>query len=183
MPYKWEDLDESKEFHSVFSIQLVELVENGVVDFDSDFWDFDSYDDAQRSRLWAKFYARYKYRELGVLPPMRWHDEVIRKLNEVMPKYKYLYKALDDGVDPFMTENRYGKSRNVFSDFPQTALGGSNQDYASNGTDREYEDITNGDFIEKADALANRYKDVDALILDELETCFSCFVTVSMNGF
>lgn len=183
MPYEWLDLDESKDFHSVYTIQLCELVENGAVDFSSDFWDFDAYDAAQRERLYDKLYARYKYREIGVLPPQRWHDEVIRKLNEIMPKYKYMYKTLDDGADPFVSENKYGKSRTVFSDFPQTQLGGVNQDYASNGTDREYEDITIGDFIATADQLANKYKDVDALILDELEPCFSCLLSVSMNGY
>lgn len=183
MSYEWDDLESDYDFHSVFSVQLIELVKEGVVDFDDEMWDFDSYDDAQRDRLWSKFLARYSYREIGVLPPQRWHDEVIRKLNEIMPKYKYLYQAIENGLDPFTVENRYGKSRTVFSDFPQTQLGGVNQDYASNGTDREYEDIVNGDFIDKADALAHRYKDVDALILDELETCFSCLMTVNVNGF
>lgn len=181
--YEYLDLDETKEFHSVFSVQLCELVENGVVDFSDEFWNFDAYDDAQRNRLYAKLYARYKYRDIGVLPPQRWHDEIIRKLNEIMPKYKYLYAAIDAGADPLQKEDRYGKSRTVFSDFPQTQLGGVNQDYASNGTDREFEDITNYGLIDAADTLAYRYKDVDALILDELETCFSCIVSVSLNGY
>lgn len=37
--------------------------------------------------------------------------------------------------------DEYFKGRNIFSDFPQTQLQGSNQDYASTGTDNEYERI------------------------------------------
>lgn len=40
------------------------------------------------------------------------------------------------------TTDTYNKSREIFSDFPQTSLAGSNQDYASTGNDEEGEQIS-----------------------------------------
>ena len=45
----------SSEYHSVYSIQLCELINDGWIDFSSHEWDFDCYDEEQRDRLWKKF--------------------------------------------------------------------------------------------------------------------------------
>ena len=172
---------EKPEFHATFSVQLCELIHDGWIDFSDDSWDFDSYDEEQRNRLWKKFTRRFYYREIGVIPPGRWKWELLRKLDEIMPKYKPVYKALKDGQDILQKYGSYGKSRNVYSDFPQTLLGG-NQDYASNATDREHEEIYLGDWFDKMDKIKS-YDDVDVLILQELETMFSCMYSVSINGY
>ena len=174
------------DFHSVYSIQLCELIENGWIDFSDETWDFDCYekfpgDVEQRNRLWKKFERRFYWREIGIIPPGRWKWELLRKLDEIMPKYKYAYKALDDGQNIFQHYGEYGKSRNIYSDFPQTMLG-NNEDYASNGTDKEHEEIYLGDWMDMMDKLKD-YNDIDIMILKELETFFSAMFTVNVNGY
>lgn len=174
---------ESPDYHSVFTIQLCELINTpGGIDFTDESWDFDSYNEEQRNRFWKKFEARFYWREIGVLPASRWKWELLRKLNEIMPKYKPVYEALENGQNLFQKYGEYGKSRTVYSDFPQTQLSGLNQDYASNGTDKEHENIYLGDWFEQMAKLKS-YDDVDVMILNELETMFSVFSTVSMNGY
>ena len=132
--------------------------------------------------MWEKFNKRFYWREIGILPASRWKWELLRKLNEIMPKYKPAYEALANGQNILQKYGEYGKSRNVFSEFPQTQLSGFNQDYATNGTDREHEEIYLGDWMEQIARLKN-YNDIDVMILNELETMFSVFSTVSMNGY
>ena len=169
------------DYHSVYTIQLCELINDGWINFKSEDWDFDYYNLEQRDRLWKKFERRYYYREIGILPPGRWKWELLRKLDEIMPKYKPLYKMLEEGQNILQHYGEYGKSRNIFSDFPQTMLGG-NEDYASNGTDKEHEEIYLGDWIDQLEKIKN-YDDIDVMILKELETMFSCMFTVNINGY
>lgn len=174
---------ESPDYHAVFSVQLCELINTeGGIDFSDGTWEYDYYSEEQRDRLWKKFEARFYWREIGVLPPTRWKWEVIRKLNEVMPKYKPIYEALENGQNILQKYGEYGKSRNMYSEFPQTMLSGLNQDYVSSGTDKEHENVYLGDWMEQLERIKN-YDDVDVLILKELETMFSVFSTVSMNGY
>ena len=169
------------EYHAVYSIQLCELINDGWIDFSDSSWDFDCYDEEQRNRLWKKFERRFYWREIGIIPPGQWKWEVLRKLDEIMPKYKPAYDALKNGQNIFQHYGEYGKSRNIFSEFPQTQLGG-NEDYASNGTDREHEEIYLGDWMDQLTKIKN-YDDVDVMILKELETMFSCMFTVNINGY
>lgn len=169
------------EYHAVFSIQLCELINDGWIDFSSEDWDFDYYNEEQRNRFWKKFTRRFYWREIGITPPGQWKWEVLRKLDEIMPKYKPIYQMLDEGQNIFQHYGEYGKSRNIFSEFPQTQLGG-NEDYASNGTDREHEEIYLGDWIDQLAKIKN-YNDVDVMILNEMETMFSCMFTVNINGY
>ena len=170
------------DYHSVYSIQLCELINGGWIDFDDESWNFDSYNTEQRNRLWDKFKKRFYWREIGITPPGQWKWELLRKLNEIMPKYKPAYKALDEGQNIFQHYGEYGKSRNIYSDFPQTMLG-DNEDYASNGTDRQHEEIYLGDWMEQTQKLQKQYDDIDVLILEELETMFNCMFTVNVNGY
>lgn len=174
------------DFHSVYSVQLCELIEGQWIDFDDETWDFDSYkrfegDREQRDRLWLKFKRRFYFREIGITPPGQWKWELLRKLDEIMPKYKPLYKMLDDGQNILQHYGEYGKARNIYSEFPQTMLG-DNEDYASNGTDREHEEIYLGDWIDQLEKIKG-YDDIDVMILKELETMFSCMFTVNVNGY
>jgi len=181
-PFDERDECSRPDWHAVFSVQLGELIEDGVVDFNDTSWDYNCYSKEQRDRLYAKITNHYYWREIGVLPVKRWKMEVVRKLNELAPKYAFLYKALDDGVTPFQLSATYGKSRDITSDFPQTQLG-ANQDYASVGLDKEFENITDGNYIDIANNINTTYDDVDVMILKQLEPCFSCLLTVNMNAY
>lgn len=170
-------------FNSVSSITLGELREAGAFAYETDehlFWDY--YDPEQYERVSKKVLARFKYRDIGVVPYAKWRDSYVRKMNEIMPKYKPLYQALEDGANILQTEDRFGKRKNVYSSFPQTPLSGD-QDYADSMNIDEHEDIAVGDWIEKANEIRKGYADIDVMILDELETLFSCLFSVNINGF
>ena len=169
-----------KEFHSVMSVELGELIEGKWVNWDDESWHWDAFDDEQYKRVCEKFNNRYFHRDIGILPPGQWKREVLRKFNEIMPKYKPVYQALKDGADILQMGNEYGKSRDVYSDFPATQLKNATQDYASNASDRQYERIQQGDWIQKMTELQD-YNDVDAMILDELSGMFSGLYTVNTS--
>lgn len=178
------DFDSSgyHDFHAVVTIKLCELAEAGFFDLTRSDWDFGpKYSAEQHAQLCKKITDHYWYREIALVPPGIWKREFLRKLNEIMPKYMDWYKALDDGV-LVGTESEYYKSRNIFSDFPQTALQGNNQDYASTGNDVEYERIKQLDPLEMANRL-KLYDDVDLAIINELESMFSCLLSINMNGY
>lgn len=183
--YSYDEFEESTrhDYHAVVSVQLIELINDGLVDFSKPEWDFDSYNDEQRNRLYEKVKGRFAYREIGILPYRWWKDRFIATLNEIMPKYKPLYKAIDDGYNPLQSGSEYYKSRDIYSEFPQTMLSGDNQDYASTGTDHEHERIAQGDFIDQASRLDYQYNDVDVMILNRLERLFCPLMTVNVNGY
>ena len=151
-----------------YSVTLGEWYEQGFYDPADASWSWDAYNDEQYSRLCDKFLDRFYFRDVAVLPAYRWKRAYIRKLNEIMPKYKLLYSRVEAGVNPLQTEDIYMKSRDIFSDFPQTLLEGQ-ADYASTGDDRESETVREGDVIDKLVDFAERYNDVDVLILNELD--------------
>lgn len=164
----YTDIDRT--YWSALSITVGELMEVDMINID--WWlTADKYDEAQARRTWDKFVGRYQFREIGIIPPKRWMLRTIAKLNEVMPKYKMLYKVIGDGANVMTAGDEYHKSRDVYSTFPQTALGGADQDYASTGTDREYETLREYGLLDVAERLLD-YNDVDVLILDELEPLF-----------
>lgn len=171
------------DWHAVVTVCLGELIMDGVIDLSAPDMAFDAYSPEQAARLIEKIKGRFYWREISIIPVKRWKWEYVRLLNEIMPKYKPLYKRIEEGLDPFAEGSEYGKHRDIFSEFPQTQLAG-NSDYASTGTDREYEIIREGSTAEKAVQFARSYRDVDALILDEMETLFSPLVTVgAINAF
>lgn len=169
------------EWHDVMTITLQELLADPyMAEVVEGRWaTFDAFDEEQRARLWQKFRARFDWREIGILPIRRWLDRLIGVLNEVMPKYKHLYQVLADGASVLTDRDEYHKSRDVYSTFPQTALGGSNQDYASSGTDREYETVRDYGLLDVSDRMRN-YNDVDVLVLNELEPLFTCLMSTTM---
>lgn len=169
------------EYHDAVTITLQELLADPYMSevIEGRWATFDAFDEEQRARLWQKFRARFDWREIGILPIRRWLDRLIGVLNEVMPKYKHLYKVLADGASVLTDRDEYHKSRDVYSTFPQTALGGSNQDYASSGTDREYETVRDYGLLDVSDRMRN-YNDVDVLVLNELEPLFTCLMSTTM---
>lgn len=179
--YQFEAPDNSRGWRSPISLVLGELIEKGAIDFSQAEWDFDFYDREQRDRLYAKLTKRYYFRSIGILPPARWRLRLIGQLNELMAKYRWVYRAMEDGIDPLQMQSRYRKYRNIDSDFPQTLLS-QNQDYASYGTDFEDEEIMQGDWLEFLQKL-KRSKGVDEMLLDELDGLFSSLITVNLNGY
>ena len=170
------------DFHAVTSIMLCELIDAGFFDLTRNDWDFGpKYSATQHKQLCEKITAHYWFREIALIPPGIWKHEFLRKMNEIMPKYMDWYKTLDDGII-LGTESEYYKSRNIFSDFPQTSLQGDNQDYASTGNDVEYERIKQLDPIDLGERIKN-YNDVDMSIIKEIEPLFSCLLTVNINGY
>lgn len=162
------------------TITLGELVEDGWIDFSKAAWRFPQYSDEQHKRLCKKIVNHFYTRELGVLPPLNWKREFLRKLDEIMPKYITLYKYLDEnGANGLNATDEQYKSRNIVSDFPQTQLGG-NEDYATMGTDHQYERIRSESIFDYVSKISS-YDDVDLLIINELESMFSCLYTVNLN--
>lgn len=174
------------DYHAVTTITLGELLVPGGIDWTSPQWSWrdDAYDDTQYSRCCAKIENRYYDRELGVMPPGRWRRHFLRLISEIMPILKPLYELTDGNPGIFMSDtDTWHKMRTVFSDFPATQLQES-QDYASNATDTQYETITNGDFMSKVRSIRQGdYVDIDVLLLEHINACFSPLWTVSINNY
>lgn len=190
MPYEpfpaYEPGEPSDEFHAVTTITFGELLTPGGIDWTLPEWSWrdDAYDDAQYARCCRKIENRFYDRELGVMPPGRWRRHFMRLIDEFMPILKPLYQLADGNPGIFLTDtDTWQKMRTVFSDFPATQLA-TDQDYASNATDTQYETITNGDFMTKIRAIRQGdYVDMDVLLLEHLEECFSPLWTVNLNNY
>lgn len=174
------------DYHAVTTITLGELLVPGGIDWTTPQWSWrdDAYDDTQYSRCCAKIENRYYDRELGVMPPGRWRRHLLRLIAEIMPVLKPLYELAAGNPGIFMSDaDTWHKTRTVFSDFPATQLQ-SGQDYASNATDMEYETVTNGNYMDKVKAIRQGdYVDIDVLLLEHLDTCFSPLWTVNINNY
>ena len=174
------------DYHAVTTITLGELLVPGGIDWTTPQWSWrdDAYNDAQYTRCCKKIENRYYDRELGVMPPGRWRRHLLRLIAEIMPVLKPLYELAAGNPGIFMTDaDTWHKTRSVFSDFPATQLQ-SGQDYASNATDMEYETVTNGNYMDKVKAIRQGdYVDIDVLLLEHLEECFSPLWTVNMNNY
>lgn len=174
------------DYHAVTTITLGELLVPGGIDWTTPQWSWrdDAYDDAQYSRCCAKIENRYYDRELGVMPPGRWRRHLLRLIAEIMPVLKPLYELAAGNPGIFMTDaDTWHKTRSVFSDFPATQLQ-SGQDYASNATDMEYETVTNGNYMDKVKAIRQGdYVDIDVLLLEHINACFSPLWTVAINNY
>ncbi len=178
--------DTHDEYHQVVTITLGELLVPGGIDWHTPEWAWreSAYNDTQYTRCCRKIENRYYDREIGVLPPSRWKRHFLRLIDEIMPVLKPLYSAVDGNSGVMLSDmDTWHKMRTVFSDFPATQLT-ENQDYASNATDNQYETITNGNFMDKiAHIKRGDYVDIDVLLLDHLEKCFSPLWTVSLNNY
>lgn len=173
--------DAMPDFHAVVSITFGELYTDKWIDWTDPSWHWDAYDNAQYDRMCKKITEHFFDRELGVLPPLAWKREFLRKMNEIMPKYKPFYKLLEATPDALTHDlDQYGKNRNVFSDFPATQIAPAKQDYASNATDYEFENITVGNMYERLKDLKN-YNDIDLQIINEIDSLFSCFYSVNIS--
>ena len=178
------DYNYQNEWHAVYTVYLGELVQSGVFDWSRPEldWSDAAYDEDQYSRICEYFLARFKWREISMIPVLQWFDYLHRKLTyELMPKYKPLYERISEGINPLSDSTEYYKNRTIESAYPETLLS-SNADYITDGKDEEFQRIKeNG----TADAMANFaavYKGVDELLIDELEILFVGLYTSYVNG-
>ena len=184
---RYQPCDSRDDFHGVMTYTFGELLDvPGGVDWNNAAWSWRdiAYDDTQYKRCCKKIENRFYDRELGVLPVSRWKRHFLRLITEIMPTLKPLYAAVDGNSGIMLSDmDTWHKMRTVFSDFPATQLA-ENQDYASNATDNQYETIVNGDFMDKVNRIRNGdYIDIDVLLLEHLETCFSPLWTVNINNY
>lgn len=169
----------NKDLHSIFSIELGELVDAGFDPFGDDDWtNIDWYDDETRERWQSKFLRHFEFFEIGIMPPLKWRRMLTSRMLDIMPKYKPVYKALAEGVDIRAVQDEYLKQRDVYSDFPATQISPSNQDYASTANDTEWEKVTDGSWFDFVRNIRG-YDDVDAAIFREIGDMFACLGTVS----
>ena len=180
---EWLDYTGKSIWNAVYTIQLGELIESGVFDWKKDIldWSSASFDDDQYTRVCAYFIERYYYREISVEPFLQWANILKRILvYELMPKYKPLYERLQDGVNPLADSNEYYKNRTIQSAYPETLLS-ENADYITDGRDEEFQRIKEGNLADSMENFALKYKGVDQLILDELESLFISMYTTHVN--
>lgn len=181
------DYNYQSEWHAVFTIQLGELVESGVFDWEKPQlqWRNAAYDEAQYTRVNTYFIERFRYREISIVPALEWMQMLKRKLVfELMPKYKHLYAMADNlnSENILNDEDEYYKRRSINSDYPETLLS-ENADYISDGTDEEWERIKQGNPIDKMDDYYMRFRTIDERLLDELESMFVSMYTSYVNGY
>ena len=183
----YQPCESRDDFHGVMTYTFGELLDvPGGVDWNNVAWSWRdvAYDDTQYVRCCKKIENRFYDRELGVMPVSRWKRHFLRLINEIMPILKPLYAAVDGNSGVMLSDmDTWHKMRTVFSDFPATQLA-ETQDYASNATDNQYETITNGDFMGKASRVrSGDYVDIDVILLEHLETCFSPLWTININNY
>lgn len=172
------------EWHALYTVCLGALIEDGIFDWSKPELDWKSaaYDDEQYERVCAYFVERYRYDEISMLPVKEWMLSLKRRLVfELMPKYKWLYSRVADGINPLQDSDEYHKRRQISSEYPETLLS-ANADYASDGTDLEYETLKESRVSEMVVDYAANYKDVDNLLLDELEGMFISLYSANVNG-
>lgn len=171
------------DWHSGYSIQLGELIEAGWLDWGEESWNWANwaYDNATYTRLTTAFNERFFDQEICITPPGIWKRKLLYKIKyELCPKYNAWYEQKARGINPFSDKDEYGKSRRIESEFPETMLS-QNSDYASSGTDEEYEHVTVSNYIDTAMKFSE-YREIDQMFLDELQTMFSSIWSVSVNG-
>ena len=181
---EFDDYIGNSEWFSVYTIQLGELVENGVFDWKSPEldWSIAAFDDEQYARVCSYFIERFRYREISIEPYLEWARMLKRKfVFEIMPKYKPLYERVDEGINPLSGENEYYKNRTIESAYPETLLS-ENADYITDGKDEEFQRIKEGSLVDNMENYAMKYKGVDEMLLDELESMFICMYTTNVNA-
>lgn len=178
---KFELYESSPEYHANFSITYGELLSEGLIDWDSEEWQWNAYDDEQRTRITTEMNRKFYYYEINAFPFRRWKMNFLQALEETQRKFNFWYKSKDE-LNPVYTANKWYKDRTVNSDFPQTYLSNSNSDYVSSGTDSEREEIEISDAINKVKQMKD-FTDVDTAFLQEIESrCFTCLDTVKFNA-
>lgn len=179
----YEPVESESNWYAVYTIQLGELIENGLFDWkraELD-WSEAAYSPEQYDRVCDYFKQRFYWREISVIPYLQWAQMLKRKIAfELMPKFAPLYKRAAEGINPLSDENEYYKSRKIDSAYPETMLSG-NSDYITDGTDEEFERIKEGGLVSSYNEYVDNFRSVDEALLDELESMFVCMYSLNMN--
>lgn len=180
---EYDEYTGKERFNAVYTIQLGELIEDGVFDWSKPMFDWSeaAIDETQYKRVCDYFNDRFYYREISMEPFKVWANYLRRKLvYELMPKYKPLYERISEGVNPLANSNEYYKNRTIESAYPETLLS-ENADYITDGKDEEFQRIKEGDYVESTAKFAEMYKGIDEMMLDELEPLFISLYTANVN--
>ena len=181
---EFNNFTDENRFNAILTIQLGELIENKVFDWENDNlrWYSAAYNDEQYNRICKYFIERFYYREISIEPFEEWAKILKRKIiYELMPKYRELYKRFDEKINPLSKENEYYKNRTIESAYPETLLS-ENSDYITDGKDEENQRIKEGDFIDTTMKYAKHFKYIDELFLDDLESMFVSMYSLNING-
>lgn len=173
-----------EKWNAIYTVTIGELMEHDLFSWDSDElnWKDAAYSTEQYERVCAYFVERFRFREISIVPYLEWAYMLRRKLvYELMPKYRLMYKMLDDNFDIAQDSDDYEKRRVVGSTYPETLLSG-NADYASDGRDEENEQIKRGNLLDAYLKYEQEFKAIDESLLDELECMFIGLYTVSIDG-
>lgn len=179
----YEPVTKPVEWYAVYTIQLGELIENGLFDWSNENldWSNAAYDSEQYQRVCEYFNMRFYYREISIIPYLEWITYLKRKIiYELMPKYAPLYDLVKDGINPLADSNEYYKNRRIESSYPETLLS-DNSDYITDGQDEEYQRIKEGNFTDSYIKYVEGFKAVDEAMLDELESMFISMYSLNMN--
>lgn len=171
-------------WNAIYTVTLDELIDHGVFDWSNPLldWSSASYSVEQYKRCCDYFIDRFRFREISIEPFYEWANTLHQKLvYELMPKFKIMYQIVDDNFDIMQIESNYNKNRNIESAYPETLLS-ANSDYISSGKDSESEHIKEGNVLEIYLNYVEKFKTIDTLLLDSLETMFISLYTVSLNG-
>lgn len=183
-PEEWDEYTGHNQWNAVYTVQLGELLEMGVFNWNMPEldWKESAYNEDQYSRICDYFIERFYYREISIEPFAEWARTLKRKLVfELMPKYTPLYSRVAEGINPLSSENEYYKNRTIESAYPETLLS-ENADYITDGKDEEYQRIKEGKLTDVLESFAEKYKGVDELVLDELESLFISLYTTNVNA-
>lgn len=180
----WDSFTGNEQFNAVYTIQLGELIECGLFDWEKPILDWSeyAYSEEQYTRVCKYFKDRFYYREISIEPFAEWAKYLKTKICfELCPKYNALYEHAKNGINPLSDSNEYYKDRTIESAYPETLLS-ENADYITNGKDQEYQRIKDGNFTELSTKYYAEYRAIDAAMLDELETLFISMYTLNVNA-
>lgn len=179
----YEPVANTDDWFAVYTIQLGELIENGLFDWSRPelTWEEAAYDPQQYARVCEYFKQRFYWREISIIPYLEWAQMLQRKLTfELMPKFKPLYERVAQGINPLSNENDYYKERKISSAYPETLLSG-NSDYITDGTDEENERIKEGPLVSIYNDFVDNFRGVDQALLDELDSMFISMYSLNLN--
>lgn len=172
----WSDI------HSKHTIMFESLLQDGF-DWGRDDWNSYSikpeYLEIIRPRINSKIEDRYRFRELGVLPPGRWKMNLKTILNKAADKQGVIYNRILDGLDLFSsTEDTV--ERTVLSEYPQAQLRSKDKDYASSAVEnaKSFEKVRNQ--LDALEQYNRSFVEPDEAILQELEVCFSRYISFTL---
>lgn len=165
MPIEYPDFGSQSEvnewtgnnvWNAVYTVQLGELIDKGVFDWSLDIldWSGAAYSTEQYNRVCAYFIERFRFREISIEPFYEWATMLHRKLvYELMPKYRIMYKFLDDDFDIARSfYEKHTEHTNLDSATTGNQYGTTNDtaNYSKNGTE-------NSDEYKKRRAIGSDY--------------------------